>query len=500
MLRASFLALLSALLFLAGCRKDELFTDDTGARLVLTEDTVLFDTVFTTIGTVTKRFTVRNENANAVRVDVALEGGTPSPFRINVDGASGVAFNDVEILGGDSIFVFVEATLGAGGVNTPFIIEDHILFNTNGNEQEVLLVAWGQDAHFFYPDQFIPGLPAFSYIAGGFDQNGQQICETVQWPNDKPYVIYGYGVVDSCSKLIIDPGVKVYMHGGAGLWIYKYGQIEALGTVTDRIVFQGDRLEPEYQDLPNQWDRIWINEGDLNSKLVNCEIRNALIGLQAQTLPFTDGQPLSNCTLELENVRIENCLTACLYTENYRISAKNLLLSEAGQYAAVLTGSGQYTFDQVTIANYWDLDIRQEPAFLLSNRFADINGATQVRPIESSSFRNGIVYGNNGNEFKLDVDESANPLFTFEHFLVRTDQPTNDPVHFPVQSTIYRNLDPGFRDGPEGDLRLRSTALAKGKADPAPSVLLDIEGQQRPNFGDASDGFLPDLGCYEYYD
>ena len=187
-------------------------------------------------------------------------------------------------------------------------------------------------------------------------------------------------------------------------------------------------------------------------------------------------------------------------TENYRISAKNLLLSEAGQYAAVLTGSGQYTIDQVTIANYWDLDIRQEPAFLLSNRFADINGATQVRPIESSSFRNGIVYGNNGNEFKLDVDESANPLFTFEHFLVRTDQPTNAPVHFPVQSTIYRNLDPGFRDGPEGDLRLRSNALAKGKADPAPTVLLDIEGQQRPNFGDASDGFLPDLGCYEYYD
>lgn len=491
MLRASFLVLLSALFFLAGCRKDELFTDDPGARLVLTADTVLFDTVFTTIGTVTKRFTVRNENANAVRVDVALEGGTPSPFRINVDGASGVAFNDVEILGGDSIFVFVEATLGAGGVNTPFIIEDHILFNTNGNEQEVLLVAWGQDAHFFYPDQFIPGLPAFSYIAGGFDQNGQQICETVQWPNDKPYVIYGYGVVDSCSKLIIDPGVKVYMHGGAGLWVYKYGQIEALGTVTDRIVFQGDRLEPEYQDLPNQWDRIWINEGDLNSKLVNCEIRNALIGLQAQTLPFTAGQPLSNCTLELQNVRIENCLTACLYAENYRISAKNLLLSESGQYAAVLTGSGQYAFDHVTIANYWDLDIRQEPAFLLTNRFVDINGATQVRNIETSSFQNGIIYGNNNNEFKLELDESVPLNFTFFNFLFKTDQPTNTG-YFPDQNTIYRNQQPGFVDPSEGDLHLINDASFAGfRGNASSPVFSDLDGRV---YGD--DALYP-LGCFE---
>jgi len=485
MLRASFLVLLSALFFLAGCRKDELFTDDPGARLVLTADTVLFDTVFTTIGTVTKRFTVRNENANAVRVDVALEGGTPSPFRINVDGASGVAFNDVEILGGDSIFVFVEATLGAGGVNTPFIIEDHILFNTNGNEQEVLLLAWGQDAYFHKPD---PG----SYL-------GILPCDA-HWTNDKPHVIYGICAVDSACSLTIDAGVKVYVHGGGRLWIYREGQITANGTVLEPIIFQGDRLEAEYQDLPNQWDRIWINEGVLENKLENVVIKNALIGLQVQSY-WTPGQPLSDNTLVLSNVKIQNCLTAGLYTENYRIQATNLLVVDAGQYSVVLTGSGQYTFDQVTIANYWDLDIRQEPAFLLSNRFSDINGATQVRPIETSTFRNGIVYGNNGNEFKLEVDESANPLFTFERFLVRTDQPTNnDAGHFPDQSTIFRNVDPGFRDGPERDLRLRSTAFAKGKADPAPAVLLDIDGQQRPNFGDASDGFFPDLGCYEYYE
>ena len=203
--------LLAVLLF--SCRKDEQFTDDPGAMLVLTEDTVLFDTIFTTVGSVTKRFTVRNENASAVKVDIALEGGTPSPFRINVDGASGTAFSDVEILGGDSIYIFVEATLNANNANNPFIIEDHILLNTNGNEQSVLLLAWGQDAHFFYPTNNGGGFPDFSIIP----------CDD-HWINDKPYVIYGYAVVDSLCTLTIDPGVKVYFHGGAGLWVYKYGR------------------------------------------------------------------------------------------------------------------------------------------------------------------------------------------------------------------------------------------------------------------------------------
>lgn len=481
--------LLAVLLF--SCRKDEQFTDDPGAMLVLTEDTVLFDTIFTTVGSVTKRFTVRNENASAVKVDIALEGGTPSPFRVNVDGASGTAFSDVEILGGDSIYIFVEATLNANNANNPFIIEDHILLNTNGNEQNVLLLAWGQDAHFFYPTNNGGGFPDYSIIPCGD-----------HWVNDKPYVIYGYAVVDSLCTLTIDPGVKVYFHGGGGLWVYKYGRIEALGTVEDHITFQGDRLEAQYADLPNQWDRIWINEGSLDNEMRNCVIKNALIGLQAQTFPLTPGQPTSTNKLILENVNIQNCLTAGLYAENYRIDATNLLLGSAGQYSMVLTGGGQYKFDQSTIANYWSFDVRQDPAFLLSNRFLDITGTTQVRSIATSSFTNCIVNGNNTNEFKLDVDEAAGPLFTFSNCLLRTDQPTNnDNGHFPDQGVIFRNLDPGFVAPSDGDFHLRATSLAKGKAStPAPNALLDLDGRDRPNFSDGSDGFLPDLGCFEQYD
>lgn len=478
------LFLLATAVLLFGCRKDEQFTDSPSANVSPSEDTVLFDTIFTTVGSVTKRFTVRNPNDNAVRMDVTLEGGTASPFRINVDGASGTTFHDVEILGHDSLYIFVEATLNASNQNNPFIFEDHILLNTNGNEKRVLLLAWGQDAHFFHPDHAGGGFPNYSIIPCG-----------AHWTNDKPYVIYGYAVVDSACLLTIDPGVRVYFHGGAGLWVYRGGRILAEGTVQDRITFQGDRLEPQYADLPNQWDRIWINEGPAgaDNELKNCVIKNALIGVQAQTFPLTADQPLSDNRLLLNNVSIRNCLTAGLYSENYRITSTNLQAGDAGQYAVVLTGSGEYHFDHPTIANYWSFDVRQDPAFLLTNSFTDVYGNAHTRPIAASDFRNGVAYGNNTKEFKIDVDEAPGTTFTFDHFLVRTDEATNDGSHFPDQSTIYRNIDPGFVDGPNGDLHLNANAPARNRGITTPTVQ-DFDDK----FYGGLDGTFA-IGCYEYF-
>ena len=480
------------LLFLASCRKDEQFTGDP-VQLVFSSDTVMFDTVFTQLTTsVTKRFTARNTSSNAVRVDIALEGGSPSPFRINVDGASGLSFSDVEILGGDRIYVFVEVTPGAGGVNTPFIVEDHILFNTNGAEQSVLLTVWGQDAHFFRPGPDtvqVQGFPPFSYIAGGYDAFGNQVCEDITWVNDLPYVIFGYGVVDSCCSLTIEPGVRVYFHGGSGLWVYKGGRIAANGTVAERITFQGDRLEPLYADLPGQWDRIWINEGPADNVFTNVVIRNALIGIQCQTFPLTSGQPTSTNKLVLNNVNIQNCSAAGILSENYRITSNNLLVANCGQYCVALTGGGEYFFNHSTIANYWVWDIRNSPAFIMTNQFADINGEVQTRDIENSIFRNGIIYGSNTNEFKLEIDAGANATYAFDHYLFRTDQSTSDLTHFPTD--IYRNLNPGFESTTDFHLSAENvTPVNKGVAS-TPDAFFDLDDVIR---GDGQ----PDLGCYEY--
>ncbi len=487
------LVALAAVLF--GCRKDQLFTDSPSATLEFSQDSILFDTVFTTVGTVTRRFTARNPNSDGVRVDIALEGGSPSPFRINVDGASGLSFSQVEIPGGDSIYIFVEATLGPGGINTPFIIEDHILFSTNSTQQRVMLNAWGQNAHFFRPDTVVQGFPPFSYIAGGYDSSGNQICETVHWTNDKPYVIYGYAVVDSCCTLIIDPGVRVYFHGGGGLWVYRGGNIQAKGTPDERITFQGDRLEAMYADLPGQWDRIWINDGPTDNEFECVDIKNALIGIQPQSWIGTPGQPTSANTLVLNNVSIRNASAAGILSENYRITSTNLLVENCGQYCVALTGGGEYNFNHSTIANYWSYDVRQEPAFIMTNTFRDISGATQVRDVETSIFRNGIIYGNNTNEFQLAFDNQFNPDILFKNFLFRTNENTTDASRFD-QFTIYKNQDPGFVDASNHDFHLKENAYARDKgfddfgADP--EAFNDLDDNIR-----AADG-APDLGCYEY--
>lgn len=491
-LRNPFLLLLAAITIL-GCRKDQLFTDSPGARLELSQDSILFDTVFTTVGTVTRRFTVHNPNSEGVRTSINLQGGTPSPYRINVDGSPGVSFSDVEIPSGDSIYIFVEATIDGSNTNNPFIVEDHILFSTNGNEQQVVLQAWGQNAHFYRPDQHVQGFPPFTYIAGGYDSTGQQICETVHWTNDKPYVIMGYAVVDSCCTLIIDPGVKVYFHGGGGLWVYRGGNILANGTADAKITFQGDRLEAMYADLPGQWDRIWINDGPADNQLSHVDIRNALIGLQPQSWIGTPGQPTSANKLVLNSVSIRNCSAAGILAENYRITSTNLLVADCGQYCVALTGGGQYDFNYCTIANYWSYDVRQDPAFIMTNTFTDISGATQVRNIATSQFRNGIIYGNNTNEFQLAFDNQATTDFLFSNYLFRTDQSTNDAAHF-ATGTIYRNQEPGFADPNNGDFHLPFHtppvfAIAKGVATPEDaSSLFDLEGTFRTS---------PDLGCYE---
>ena len=137
---------------ISSCKKEDEFITDSSARVEFSQDTVLFDTVFVQTGSATEIFTVRNKNDKAVKISsIRLGGSNSSYYRLNVNGIPGKAFNNVEIGANDSIFIFVEVTIpDPNSPNTPFIINDSILFNLNGHQQQVNLVAWGQRAHFHH--------------------------------------------------------------------------------------------------------------------------------------------------------------------------------------------------------------------------------------------------------------------------------------------------------------------------------------------------------------
>src|ERR1035441_1721777 len=162
------------------CKKDRITTDPS-AKLSFSTQSILFDTVFTTVGSTTKTFLVYNRNSQSIKISsIQLARGTASNFRINVNGLKGVQFNNIEIRAKDSMFVFVEVTVNPNNASSPLVIRDSIVFQTNGNMQDVHLEAWGQNAYFYTPNIFpANGFPGYSNIS----------CNAV-WTNDKPHVIY----------------------------------------------------------------------------------------------------------------------------------------------------------------------------------------------------------------------------------------------------------------------------------------------------------------------
>jgi len=465
------------------CRKDS-FTNDPGAKLTFSRDTILFDTIFNTIGSTTAILKVYNRNNQAVRVSsIKLDGGEASQYRMNVNGLPGVSFSDIEIEGGDSIFVFVEVTVDPSDSLHPFV-EDKISFLTNGNDQKVNLLAWGWDALFYTANVFpTNGLPPYRIInttPGG----------TTTWTNAKPVVIYGYAVVDEGTKLIIEAGTKIYFHEGSGLWVYKDACIEVNGTLEQPVIFQGDRLEPFYQDQPGQWDRIWINEGTCENIIRHAIIRNSFIGLQIETLPFAGNEftIISDNTLKLENTQIYNTSVIGILARNYRIEAQNNLVYNSGEYLLVISGGGQYNFNHCTFANYWTFGPRQQPSVFFTNAYVNPPGVLQVRSIENTVFRNCIMYGNADDELNMEFDPGGTIDITIEYSILRYNTNNNNFSQY-FGNSVFVNETPGFVNTFERNFRLISSAFAINKGTPS-SVLTDLVGTVR-------DG-NPDIGCYEY--
>lgn len=474
--------ILATIAISTSCRKDKVITD-ASAKLNFSTDSILFDTVFSTIGSFTKRFRVYNNNNDAILISsINVKGGTNSQFRINVDGYPGNKHNNIEIPGKDSIYVFAEVTVDPGNVNNPFVIEDAIEFVTNGNKQQVKLVAWGQDAHYYTPKRYVNGLPPYSCLDGDCDSNNV----TRNWINDKPYLIYGYLVIDSSDVLTIDPGVRIHFHNNSGLWVYKDGSLNVNGTVSDPVTFQGDRLEYAYQNISGQWDRIWVNEGVNDVVFNNAVIKNGFIGIQAETLPFYPNTPISNNTLRLNNTIIQNSLIAGVLAKNFKIIDTNSAIVNSGQYNLIVQGGGEYTFNHTTFGNFWSESSRETPSIFLQNYYTDINGATQVRDIVKTDFKNCIIEGNLENEFDTDKHSSGNLNFLFDYCLLRTTRSTSGAS---FNNIIKNPSNQVFEDGLNRDFTLKSGSPAINAGNPALGVLTDIKG----NIRDAN----PDLGAYE---
>ena len=76
------------------------------------------------------------------------------------------------------------------------------------------------------------------------------------------------------NTLTIAPGSNIHFHANSGLIIFNDATLKCLGDFGNSITIEGDRLEPYYENVPGQWDRIWLAPGSIKNEIRHTPIKN----------------------------------------------------------------------------------------------------------------------------------------------------------------------------------------------------------------------------------
>ena len=442
------------------CRKTDKIDTSPGLHLAFSTDTVFFDTVFPSIGSVTQRLIVHNLNKNKVSVaSIQLAGGQSSNYRINVNGTPAISASDVEIAGGDSIFIFVRVTIDPNSQDIPIVVTDSIEFLTNGSLQNVKLVSWGRNA-IFYRKAKLKG--------------------NITWDSLRAHVIYDSLRIDTNSTLTIMPGTRVYFHKDAWMAVSFNATLKIHGITGIPVTFQGDRMDPFYKDLPGQWGGIYLERGSKDHEVINAIIKNGSFGFSVDSLGAA-GNPMVTIT----NSIIRNMTSDGIYAYGSSITSTNCVIGDCGGSSIYIEYGGSYDFKQLTVGNYWFSSVRHGPAIRLSNYTYD--KAVQVpNPLIKAYFGNAILYGASDEELGLDSVAGTQFNYKFENTILKTGIKTGNSSRY-VNCLINKN--PRFKEVVKWDYRIDSISPAIDKGLDL-GIPKDIVGNDRTG--------LPDLGAYEY--
>src|SRR5258705_643113 len=456
---------ISLVLIFFSCRKDSFITSP-DARVTITADTLKYDTVFVTAGSVYRSFRIINENNQKLRLtSVKLMGGSGSAYKINVDGTPGTQFNNIEIEANDSVHVFVQVNVNPNANNLPFIIRDSIQVSYNGNSQLVQLEAWGQNAH-FYRDKIV--------------------AANETWNNDIPYVILGSLLINANQTLTINKGCRFYIHADAPILVNGTLQANGLKDTIDRVYFRGDRLDDPYKDYPASWPGIFFQTGSKDNVLNYTVIKNAY-----QAIGIQDPSPNANPKLILNECVIDNAYDAGIISINSSVRARNCLVSNCGKNVLLAKG-GDYQFIHCTVVTYANGFIDHRDPVLFVSNYIIVNN-NPVTANLNALFRNCIFWGENGlvdNEVIVSKSGATPFNVNFDYNLWKVQ---SIPANI-TSNQIINNQSPQFDSVNANknyyDFRLKASSPAINKGTIAAGVVIDLDGKPRP-VG------LPDLACFE---
>lgn len=483
----------SLIIAISACKDDESFTTDADAKIAFSTDTLRFDTVFTQRGSAVRYMKIINNNDQPIRISkLFLLNKAQSKFTLNVDGIPGREFQDVEIYANDSIYLFATVTIDPDQPLSlsPFILNEKVIFETNGNVQEVTLEAWGQNANYF-PSRFNGGKPVVLSCRN----------TEISFDDPKPYVFYGAIFIDSCT-VNIPAGTRIYVHGGVAkndlfdiyndglIYVLRNGRLVTKGTKEKPVIIQGDRLEESFQDDEGQWNGIFIARGSRGNLLEYTTIKNSNIGV------YVD----SSAQLTMRNSRFYNTAGSGLLAVHSTVTAENCLFYNNQVTSVTLRHGGDYNFTYCTMVSY---GIRASALGMSNFRCykEDCSVASVYRL--NANFRNCIIYGSDRDEMELSDGTQGQTAgvfnVKFENCVVKVQDLIAKGQFVNFLGEICNpciNGKPGdkvFKDPNNDDYRLDSLSIAQnyGKPITTPRAInIDIDNVMRH-------AQAPDPGSFE---
>lgn len=465
-----YLFILITLVASFACERE--YSYNTGAKAFeFSVDTLMFDTVFSEVGSATLNFKIYNPHPEDFIIDkVELAGGEESEFRLNINGYPDNKVENLQINANDSLFIFVDVTITPDETNNPFIVNDSIIVVSGGLNQQVQLLAYGQNVELL--DKY-------------------HITESTIFTNERPYLIRDYVVVDENVNLTIESGVHIHFHNNASFIVF--GSMQVDGTFEEPVLFQGHRLEEFYRTTPGQWDKIHFMPGSKDNSINFAEVKNSIMGVVVDSVGLGTDNPFV-----IDNTIIDHASKYGLIAQNSNITASNLVIGHCGIHSLALTFGGTYNFYHSTIANYFSIRNfnRNTPALLLNNYFIDEDQNEIVNPLLEANFYNSIIYGYNSNEVGFDFKENGGGEasaynYYFESSAIKSgDTDISNEGHF---FNVIANTNPNFIDSSESNFQLDTLSVCKDAAniEISKSYPTDILNNNRLNDQN------PDMGAYE---
>lgn len=460
---------------LSSCNDELHYSTNPADRLGFSSDTVSFDTIFTTIGSSTRILKVYNPNDKPIQiVSLTLRDPETSGFRINVDGQFGTRFSDLDVREKDSMYIFVEVTVNPQQRDNPIQIRDSLVFQlSNGTEQRVQLMAYGQDVIIL---------------------RGKIIDNDTTLTAERPFLIYDSLRVNENSLLTLRAGTRLHFHDKVQMRIY--GRLKAEGTLQAPVVFRGDRLDKmfdglPYDRVPGQWGGVYFGKFSFENELNYVDIHGGNFGIKCDT-SFTDITKLRLSNSVIHNVKGDGL--SLIFCKSF---IANSQITNALNNCVYILG-GESDFVHCTIANHYNWDIRKGKSLYFSNVSDSV-----VFPLKRASFKNCLITGSGEDDLQgVHADSVQFPLadnfaYEFTHCVINSkDEGKPGFINVKWETKEEKNKDFLYigKTDYEYDFRLDSVspAVNYGRRDDALAYPLDRQGRSR-----LSDE-APDAGCYEW--